>query len=212
MLVKGLAPNGTLKNIAGLVTALTEYSRMIEPWAYSVSAFMLADVARKDARMWHQHSKEMGKELRREVTTAPTGEALRRLQSEQVTLITSLPAEAAQRVHALAQESTITGVRASELAKQILETEDVTAARARLIARTEVSRAASNLVQARAEWAGSDGYIWRTSGDGNVRDSHKEMEGKYVRWSQPPTLDKMVGHAGCLPNCRCFAEPVFSDN
>ena len=105
----------------------------------------------------------------------------------------------------------MTSKRASEVARAILSTEDVSEAKARLIARTEVSRSAANLVEARATYAGSDGYVWRTSGDADVRDSHREMEGKYVRWSSPPTLDGMKGHAGTLPNCRCFAEPVFPD-
>lgn len=173
---------------------------------------MLADVARKDAKMWRANSQEIGKSVRQEVLTAPTGDVLRQLQGQQVTLIKSLPLEAALRIQKLAQESTMVGVRAEELAKKILETESVTKARAMLIARTEVSRATANLVQARASWAGSDGYIWRTANDANVRDTHKDMEGKYVRWGHPPTLDKLTGHAGTLPNCRCFAEPVFPDN
>lgn len=211
VLIKGLAPEGVVKDTTTLVRALRQYAEMIEPWALSVAGSMLADVARRDAKMWKAHSRAMGTALRREIDTAPTGDVLRQLQLEQVTLIKSIPLEAAQRVHDLAMESTISGVRPAELAKRILETEEVTASRARLIARTEVSRAASNLVQARAQWAGSDGYIWRTSGDLNVRDSHAKMEGNYVRWTHPPTLDNMKGHAGTLPNCRCFAEPIFAD-
>lgn len=212
VLVLGLAPEGSLRNAAGLVKALEEYSRMIEPWAKAVSALMLADVTRKDARMWRQNSKEISQGLRKLVESAPVGDVLRKLQDEQVELIKSIPTEAAKRVHDLSLESTLTGTRAEELAKRILDTEAVTTSRAALIARTEVSRAGANLLQARAEWAGSQGYIWRTSNDSNVRDSHKEMEGRYVRWSSPPTLDKMTGHAGALPNCRCFAEPVFAED
>lgn len=211
MIVRGLLPDGRLDNVGALIRALTDYSKLLEPWAASVAAFMLADVQRKDARMWRQHSKEMGGALRKEIETAPTGDILRQMQDEQVRLIKSIPLDAAQRVHDLAVEATMTSGRASEVVKRILETESVSAAKARLIARTEVSRAAANLVQSRATWAGSDGYIWRTSGDADVRDSHKEMEGKYVRWSSPPTLDKLTGHAGTLPNCRCFAEPIFPD-
>lgn len=162
--------------------------------------------------MWREHSRDMGVALRREIENAPTGEVLRQLQAEQVYLIKSIPLDAAQRVHDLATEATITSTRASEIAKAILASESVSESKARLIARTEVSRAASNLVQARATWAGSDGYIWRTSGDADVRPSHAAMEGKYVRWSSPPTLDNLKGHAGCLPNCRCFSEPMFPDD
>ena len=81
--------------------------------------------------------------------------------------------------------------------------------RANTIARTEISRAASVFVQSRAENLGSEGYTWRTSGDIDVRPSHKEMNGKFVYWNKPPTLDRMTGHAGCLPNCRCYPDPVI---
>lgn len=211
MLVKGLAPKGSPQDVSLLISALRSYADTIEDWAWAVSGYMLADVARRDAAMWKQHSKEMGRELRREVTSAPTGAMLRELQEGQVKLIKSIPLDAAERVHRLSMEATISSARADVVARAILETEAVSEAKARLIARTEVARAASNLVQARAEFAGSDGYIWRTSGDMDVRDSHAAMEGVYVRWSSPPTLDKMKGHAGTLPNCRCYAEPVFAD-
>ncbi|EFI2486087.1 phage minor head protein, partial [Escherichia coli] len=61
----------------------------------------------------------------------------------------------------------------------------------------------------RALSIGSNGYIWRTAEDGDVRHSHREMEGKFVEWGKPPTLDGMTGHAGELPNCRCYKEIVF---
>ncbi|MDR0067994.1 phage head morphogenesis protein, partial [Acinetobacter sp. 11520] len=30
-------------------------------------------------------------------------------------------------------------------------------------------------------------------------------------WDNPPTLDNLKGHAGCLPNCRCYPEPSIPD-
>jgi len=92
-----------------------------------------------------------------------------------------------------------------------MESGDVARSRALLIARTEVTRTATTLTQARAEHIGSEGYIWRTAGDGDVRPSHRAMNGKFVRWDSPPTLDNLTGHAGCVPNCRCYAEPVIPD-
>ena len=41
------------------------------------------------------------------------------------------------------------------------------------------------------------------------RPAHRAMEGKFIKWSQPPTLDGMTGHAGEFPNCRCHPEPVI---
>lgn len=210
--VKGIAPDGSVVNAGALIRALTDYAKLLEPWADAVAGFMLADVARRDKAMWAQNSKDMARALGRELQSAPTGDILRRLQTEQVTLIQSIPLQAAQRVQDLAEGTLLTSGRAADIAREILATSDVTESRARLIARTEVSRASSNLLQARATWAGSDGYIWRTSGDGDVRPSHEAMEGVYVRWAEPPTLDNLKGHAGCLPNCRCFAEPIFPND
>lgn len=212
MIVRGLAPKGLVKDLPTLIKALHDYAQLLEPWARSVAGFMLADVARRNEQMFRQNAKDMGRQLRATITNSAITYPLQALQDEQVRLIKSLPLEAAERVHTLAVQSLSTSTRASELAKAIMATGHVTESRARLIARTETSRASSNLLQARAEYAGSEGYIWRTSGDMDVRDSHHKMEGRYVRWTSPPTLDGMKGHAGCLPNCRCYAEPVFPND
>lgn len=192
--------------------ALNSYAEVIDPWARAVAGAMVADVARRDRQMWRQVARELGKGVRNEIENAPTGAIMRALQDEQVKLIKSLPLEAARRVHELSAGATSSGRRAADVASDILATGDVTASRAMLIARTEVARAQANLMQGRAEYAGSEGYVWRTSEDDDVRPSHRRMEGRYVRWGEPPTLDGLVGHAGTLPNCRCFAEPIFPDD
>jgi len=92
-----------------------------------------------------------------------------------------------------------------------MKTESVAQSRANLIARTEISRCSNILVQARAEHVKSEGYVWRTSNDLLVRQSHKTMNGKFVKWTEPVTLDKMVGHAGGFPNCRCWCDPVIPE-
>ncbi|WP_082773076.1 phage minor head protein [Methylobacterium sp. CCH5-D2] len=210
VLVRGFDLAG-LERVPLLGEALRRYANAIEPWAQSVGARMVAEVAQRDAQAWRHVSAEMGRALHKEITTAPTGAVMRRQLADQVGLITSLPREAAERVHRLTQEGIVQGRRADAIAAEILRTGEVTEARATLIARTEVSRTASALTQARAEHVGSEGYIWRTSGDGDVRPSHRTMEGKFVRWDSPPTLDKLTGHAGCLPNCRCYSEVVIPD-
>lgn len=207
-----MAPDGAVPNVEKLVSTLTAYADLITPWAEAVSAYMLADAQRMDRAMWRKNSAAMGRALRAEVTYAPTGATLKELQAAQVKLIRSIPLDAAKRVHDLAQEALLGSKRASVVAAQILAQQDVSEAKATLIARTEVSRVTSNLVQARSEHAGSVGYIWRTADDADVRESHRKMEGRFVLWNSPPTLDNLVGHAGCLPNCRCFAEPVFPDD
>lgn len=193
---------------------LNEYARIITPWARAVSARMITDVSRRDAREWNKVSKAMKEEVRREIHRSnPTGKLLRTLLDENVSLITSIPQDAAKRVHKLTLEGLETGARAAEIAKSIKKSGEVSKSRAMLIARTEVARTSSLLTESRAKQIGSEGYIWRTSRDQDVRDSHKKMEGKFVRWDTPPTLsDGTTTHAGQIYNCRCYPEPVIPDD
>lgn len=174
---------------------------------------MLADVGRKNLRGWLEHSTAMSRSLRAELEQAPTGSAYARLMEEQVELIRSMPLDAAQRVHHFVTEAKVAGKRADYVAAEILRSGEVSASKARLIARTEVSRAASTLTRARAEYAGSQGYIWRTSNDGDVRPTHRAVNGLYVPWDSPPKTDPGLApyHAGCGPNCRCWPDPVLPD-
>lgn len=151
----------------------------------------------------------------RELMAASQGQVARSIIEEQVKLFKSLPLQAADRVydiHNQAIETVVAGRRSSSLVDEIMRTGEVTEARARTIARTEVGRASTAITQARSTAIGSRGYIWRTSEDSDVRHSHAQMNGQYVDWSRPPTLDGMIGHAGQFPNCRCYAEPVVPED
>lgn len=210
-LVTGMWTPGDVGVAEQISEALHRYARVIEPWAHSVANRMLADVAARDRKAWKTVSAEMGHRLRHEIDTAPTGALMKQRLAEQVSLITSLPTDAAARVHKLTLEGITNGARASQIATEIMRSSDVSRARANLIARTEVSRTATALVEARAAHVGSKGYVWRTAHDSDVRESHRRMEGKFVAWDDPPTLDGMRGHAGALPNCRCHPEPVIPE-
>lgn len=210
-IIDGLTNNETI-DLEVLRKALFDYSVMIAPWARSVAQYMLDDVGRRDVKAWAQASREIGVALRSEIEHAPTGALLTELMESQVDLITSLPREAAEEVHSLVLSNLPMGARSETLIPRIMALGAKSKARARTIARTEVARAGSLLTQARAEYVGSEGYIWRTAKDANVRDSHAEMEGKYVRWDTPPKLsDGTQTHAGQIYNCRCWSQPVLPD-
>lgn len=198
---------------AGIVErALRRYATTIEGWASSVGGRMVAEVAARDRKAWMAVSREMGKAVHREIANAPTGALLRQRLADQVSLITSLPMEAADRVHTLTIEGLSKGTRASEIAAEIMKTGEVTRSRADLIARTEVSRTSTEFTRARAESIGSTHFVWRTAGDSDVRPSHRALNGKAFRWDDPPECDP--GHhalPGAIWNCRCYAEPVLKD-
>lgn len=211
-IVKGMAPGGVVRDSNQLQTVLRQYAQTIKPWARSVAEKMLARVAQKDETSWMRMGKEMGVAMRKELEGAPTGEMLREFLEEQVHLITSLPIEAAERVHRLTTEGLVAGGRrASDIAKDILQTGSVSESRAKLIARTEIARTASGLTMARAKHVGSTHYIWRTSGDSDVRESHKKMNGKVFAWDDPPEVEPGHKHGpGMIWNCRCYAEPLIT--
>jgi SPP1 gp7 family putative phage head morphogenesis protein len=209
-LIRGYNPT-SLDSVEKLRKALKAYSELIDPWARWVVGKMLDDAAKQDARSWKEHTRTMGENLRNQILNAPVGKDLELLMAQNVSLIKSLPIEAAERVHKIVIENLYEGRRKEGLIEEILKTENVTRSRATLIARTETARASSSLTQARAKSVGSEGYIWRTSRDLLVRKSHREMNGVMVKWDSPPKLDNMVGHAGCLPNCRCYPEPTIPE-
>ena len=217
-LVKAFDPTSPAQ-LRELENALRRYADLLTPWARATASRMLVDVSRRDEKVWAEYTKFLGVNLRREITSTPIGDVMRSLLSEQVSLITSLPTEAAERVHRLASESLYTGSRANALggliepsvSAEILRTGETTRSRANLIARTEVGRAATTLTQARAESVGSVGYIWTTAHDYDVRPLHKKLDGTFVRWDDPPVSGEKGerAHAGCIYNCRCFSYPIL---
>jgi SPP1 gp7 family putative phage head morphogenesis protein len=212
IIVRGFAPQGVITDLPMLMETLQRYENVLEPWAQAVSERMVAEVNQRDKNAWHAQAIEIGQRLRNEIESAPTGHVMQRLMSEQIREITSLPRAAAERIYALATEAHISGTRSSEIAAEIMRTEEVSAARAKMIAKTAVSTASTSLVEARAQYVGSPGYYWRTSQNEDVRKDHKILEGKFFTWNDPPVVDRHSGfrsHPGCNANCQCWAEVVL---
>ncbi|MCG5377608.1 minor capsid protein [Providencia rettgeri] len=207
--------DGSNDSVLEIMDALDEYSVLIDGWAQRVAQRFVDAVERDNAKTWMQQSREMSRELRRQIENTPVGHVTRSIVHEQVKYIKSLPLEAADRVYDIqnrAIEAVINGERPEHFEQMIADSGNVAKSRAKLIARTELGRATQALTQSRAQAIGSQGYTWRTAKDGDVRHSHFKKEGEYIPWDQPPTLDGMTGHAGTLPNCRCYCEVSFSDS
>ena len=210
MVVEGIA-DGTLESAVKIGELMARYAETLVPWAEASLRRIHQEIDSRDKRQWRVYSREIGELLRDEINKTDTGTVLRGLMSEQVSLIRSLPLEAAQRVHELTLRALSEGERKDEIVADIMRTGDVTRSRAVLIARTETARTASLLTQTRAQAVGSTHYVWRTARDAGVRPSHRRLEGKSFPWNEPPVCDPPAHRAnpGQIWNCRCWAEPVI---
>lgn len=199
-----------------LTKLLSAYADALTPWARATAQNMLNEVNRADLASWRSVSTEIGTELRHLLFKAPVGDRIRELLEQQVGLIKSIPLDASIRVQKLAAEMATSGERADEIEEMIRRSGEVSASRATMIARTEVARAGTVFTQARCEQAGITHYIWRTAHDRDVRPGHRAMEGKVCEWNDPPAVrenDKIYyHHPGEIWNCRCYAEPIISDD
>lgn len=205
------ANGAVIASPASMMKELEAYAKVIEPWANKTALKMLARTQASVDRYIKSQSREIGRLLRQEVNQTPTGQAMLALQREQVHYITSLPTDAGERAQKLAMEAYTGGRRPSEVAAEIERTEEVSASRAMLIARTETAKASAVVTEIRAAEVGATHYIWRTAGDSDVRESHAEMEGQVCSYADPPIVDGEPLNPGMIYNCRCYSEILVPD-
>ena len=201
---------------SSLAIDLAEYADRLDPWAHDTAFEIVNETARINALDWRDLARELSLDLTavaRPAIEDAVSMAIAELTAEGARLIKSLPLEASEQVVQAAQTAVLSGRRYTDIMDYVLEHDPTprTRARAELIARTECARQNSILTQTRAVSAGSEGYIWRTAEDGRVRPTHAALNGRFIRWDDPPECDPgHHAHAGQIWNCRCWAEPVFS--
>lgn len=184
---------------------------------------MITGVANQNYKTWRQASQKamkgqlLYKGLLQEMEKG-LGKTINDMIEDNARLISTLPTDVADKVAKNIAALSYKGLRSSEIAKIIRqETDKHSRASAKLIARTEVSKATTALTQARSQEIGVNWYCWRTALDGpRVRKSHRNMEDVFVNWSDPPSPEALVGeksvgyyHAGNIWNCRCYPEPIM---
>jgi len=206
-----IAAPGDGASSQSLVDALGRYERLLAPWAETTARRMVEAANATNSREWRAHASMLGRELRREIETAPTGAMMQALQREQVDLITSLPREAAERIQKLAREGLISGSRSRSMVEEIMRSGEVAESRAICIARTETARASSVLTQVRAQAAGCTHFRWRSHRDTRTRASHKAMNGTICEYANPPVVDGQPLMPGGIYNCRCYQVPILGD-
>lgn len=133
--------------------------------------------------------------------------------AENVALIKSIPDTFYPDLEKYLTSEVADGARFEELAATLEDRYDITASRARLIARDQIGKFNGDLNRVRQQDLGISKFVWRTMGDERVRDDatagpgegHVERNGKEFTWDDPPE-GETPGEPVC---CRCYAEPAI---
>lgn len=202
------------------------YSARFDAECRKAATEVITMLAKGQAHSWRaaaMHSsrgREIYKALMSELKGTPRGAYIDTVVNENAKLIKTVPQNLAQKFSQMAKRSEYAGMRPEELTKELLsQAPYLTDVEARRIARTESSKAATALVEARAVSIGLEFYVWSCVTDERSRDSHKLMDGVVCRWDDAPNPERANGekrdygsyHAGCIFNCRCCALPVVDD-
>ena len=195
----------------------------VKDYLRAASSRMITAQAEHNAKTWRQaaslHTK--GPEIRTMLMNemlGPLGYRIQSLIDENQKLISTFADDLNNKAAEFVTAETLLGRRAEGIARDLIEQyPDISRSRLTLIARTETSKASTTLTRARADYLNLPWYEWRTSRDIRVRESHRHMMNVLVNWNDAPSPEALKGiksnlghyHAGCCPNCRCFARCIL---
>jgi hypothetical protein len=208
-----------IKESYALGTQIIGSAEFFTRYAQQAATRMITGLYFGQARSWREAAAQSGRSrfmysaLQKELK-GPVGQRVRSLIQENAQLITTLPKSVAAQVAAMAAAHGAAGGRAKELSGREPLARLVRSSAMRL-ARTEISKSNTALIEARSENLGLPIYEWETSQDERVRRSHRKMQSVLIFWDDPPSPETLVGEkpvghyqAGGIWNCRCGPAPV----
>jgi len=126
---------------------------------------------------------------------------------ENAELIRNIPEKLVQDIATTTTRAIQSGTLHTDLARELEKRFGFARKRARLIARDQVGKLYSNINKTRFRAIGVGRYIWRTSGDERVRETHVGFDGNTYTFKE----GSPEGNPGEPILCRCFPEPIFDD-
>lgn len=175
-----------------------------------VGGILRAEEAAHRAKFIASVRKTIGIDLGRVVTETGIAPQFDMIVKRNVSLITNLSDDAANRVEQAVSRAVLNGSSASRLSEELREQIGIVGRRADLIARDQIATAVSDLNQIRQTEAGIARYEWSTSLDERVRPEHEALHGKVFRWDQPGPDGGL--HPGQPVNCRCVARAILDED
>lgn len=130
---------------------------------------------------------------------------------DNVRYIKNIENEVYQRIEQVVREGVENGASAKTMRKAIMEQTDISEGRAQFLALDQAGSILGQMTAERHQRLGIEKFIWDTSGDERVRDSHREFDGQVFSYNDPPIVNGRSVLPGEDYRCRCVALPVFED-
>ncbi|RXI46079.1 phage head morphogenesis protein [Clostridium tetani] len=217
--LKELTTTAEIINELKKFTNSPEFKRYADREAMKMVTNLFSDAGQtwREAARANSKGKGIYEALKKELNGSIGGAINDQIQRN-ANLIKSMPLNISKEITEHVAKETFKGRRAEYIAEDLQKKIPyMFESKAKLIARTEVSKTSTALTRARAENIGLNWYRWRTSEDQRVRSSHSHMEGVLINWNNPPSPEKLTGerfvgyyHAGNIYNCRCYPEVVVT--
>jgi len=194
------AATGAVVDIEGtkvsksMVQSIRRTMREIDTWSFDTTK---AAVQRIDVRK----GTELAVDVFRE--TPALNNILRSRAVENAKLIKGLQTTQAKKIAGAVRQSLTKGTSLKKLEARLRKIGNVDKNKARFWAVDQLGTLNADLNEERHKGAGFPGYIWWTSLDNRVRDTHAERHGNFYEYGKTDT------DPGRPYRCRCHAEPAF---
>lgn len=224
-LIKTLEPAQNPMEIVNILRML-ERSPEFRAECERIARAMAVGASTADLATWRQaaESSMKGRDIflalkRETASNTEIGQTIERIIHENSKLIRTVPEDMADEFTKIIRERQMSGLRPNVILEELQSrAPELTKVQARRIARTESGKAATALREARARKFHREFYIWFTSRDERVRDSHRLMHNVICRWDDPPNPEVLAGekrnygayHPRGIFNCRCDALSIVA--
>ena len=175
--------------------------------------------------------KEFSKMLKKGInvdvpTTAPWWNDMKASWAEDnYTLIVSNARKYVDQINVLSEQAIVNGMSPQKLMQEIQKaTVGLSEKHCKLLARDQMGKLNGQITQAQMEEVGLEMYVWSTSADDRVRDSHAVMEGLLCRWDDASVYSPDNGktwvarpadavdlHPGQDIQCRCVGLAFYPE-
>ena len=159
-------------------------------------------------------------------TSAPWWDDMKASWAEDnYTLIVSNARKYVEQINILTEQAIVNGMSPGKLRDEIFKaTQSLSDKHCKLLARDQMGKLNGQITQAQMQEIGLDLYVWSTSYDDRVRDSHALMEGLLCRWDdasvcsydngktwEPRPAGAVNLHPGQDIQCRCVGLAFYPE-